>query len=176
MTLLIETPVGTLYLGPLDQAKVLVRQDRHPKVTVNRAGHRTVEFHDDPEKASVAEFGSHPDQHMAWRYALGAYFGPLDEEYDEAYLQAALDAGRWGPMTPPARFTWWGWAEETDLDNDDDREDVWFLTIVDSGEEMATIVHRTCGGRYPLEGPLGKSKEANAQLIVDALNEKVRAS
>lgn len=88
---LVETPGGTLYIGPLSPAKRFARSERRVKVTVNR-GHtvRTVEFHDHPDEPSVAEFGRAPDQHMAWRYALGALFGPLDDQYEEDRLAALL--------------------------------------------------------------------------------------
>ena len=39
-------------------------------------------------------------------------------------------------------------------------------------DEIAVIVHRTCGGKYPLDGDLANQKRANAQMIVDALNAK----
>lgn len=46
-----------------------------------------------------------------------------------------------------------------------------FLTIVDpDGEEYASIVHRTAGGRFPIDGPVAEQKRRNAQNIVDALN------
>jgi hypothetical protein len=68
------------------------------------------------------------------------------------------------------RYAWIDWEAETDLGNDDDREGVHYLTIVEDEEEMAVIVHRTCGGKWPLDGPLAKKKEQDAQRIVDALN------
>lgn len=68
------------------------------------------------------------------------------------------------------RYRWWGWAAETDLDNDDDREGVYYLTIGDDEDELAIIVHRTVGGKYPLDGDVANSKVVRAQRIVDALN------
>lgn len=76
------------------------------------------------------------------------------------------------------RFGWTGWESERDLGNPDDRSDVHFLTIVenvpgdngDSADEVAVIIHRTCSGKYPLDGTLARDKEAMAQLIADALN------
>lgn len=67
-------------------------------------------------------------------------------------------------------YGWWGWAEETDLDNADDRPDVWFLTITEDGEEMAVIMHRTCDGKYPITGDVANAKIERAQKIVTALN------
>jgi hypothetical protein len=69
-----------------------------------------------------------------------------------------------------ARYDWTGWEAETELGNDDDREGVFYLTIRDDEEEMAIIVHRTRDGRFPIDGPVAKIKEGQAQLIVDALN------
>ncbi|MGZ4745668.1 MAG: hypothetical protein ACXVYY_01160 [Oryzihumus sp.] len=77
-------------------------------------------------------------------------------------------------MTDP-RYDWLGWEAETDLGNDDDREGVYFLTITEDGEELAVIVHRVCGGKYPLDGPVAQEKEVAAQRIVDALNVKEMA-
>jgi hypothetical protein len=68
-------------------------------------------------------------------------------------------------------YNWHGWMAETDNDNADDREGVWYLTIVDpDGEEYAVIMHRLCGGKYPLDGELAQSKVARAETIVAALN------
>ena len=64
-----------------------------------------------------------------------------------------------------------GWAEETELGNDDDRRDVWFLTIADrEGEELATVIHRTCAGRYPIDGDAANQKVNLANWIVDCMN------
>jgi hypothetical protein len=68
-------------------------------------------------------------------------------------------------------YGWWGWQPETDNDNPDDREGVWYLTIVDpDGEEYAVIMHRTCNGKYPIDGELARRKVAQAKHIVAALN------
>lgn len=76
----------------------------------------------------------------------------------------------WEDEPTPARYGWTGWEAETDLGNDDDRQDVHYLTITEDGEEFAVIVHRTVGGKYPLDGPEAKAKEARAQSITAALN------
>lgn len=70
------------------------------------------------------------------------------------------------------KWTWSGWEAETDLGNDDDRKDAHFLTIAEDGEEIAVIMHRTCGGKHPLDGALAKRKEAYAEYIVDVLNKE----
>lgn len=38
-------------------------------------------------------------------------------------------------------------------------------------QETCVIVHRTCDGKYPLDGPLAESKRATARHIVKVLNE-----
>ena len=75
--------------------------------------------------------------------------------------------------TAPPRYLWTGWEAEADNDNDDDRKDVYYLMITDAGEEMAIIVHRTCGGKYPLDGSVALAKMARADWIVAALNAAV---
>ena len=72
-------------------------------------------------------------------------------------------------------YDWWGWQAETEMENDDDRQNVHFLTIVEHGEEYAVIMHRTCPDengveKYPLDGPYAREKLKRAQRIVDALN------
>jgi hypothetical protein len=77
-------------------------------------------------------------------------------------------------------FAVYGWEAETDLDNDDDREGVHFLTIAQvevdgsKGDEWAIVVHRTCDGKYPLDGAVAARKLNNAEFIVDALNKAVQ--
>jgi hypothetical protein len=67
-------------------------------------------------------------------------------------------------------YTWTGWDAETELHNADDREGVYYLTILKDGEEHAIIIHRTVGGKYPLDGPVAVAKTARADQICDALN------
>ena len=67
------------------------------------------------------------------------------------------------------RYDFTGWEAETDLDNDYDREGVYFLTIRDNEEEMAIIIHRA-SEKYPLDSPVAEQKVERAQKIVDALN------
>jgi hypothetical protein len=88
-----------LYIGNLEPAMEMVRRDR---IVVERMddGIYRVNFCDyEPEPkgtdsiedaiwAVTAEYGSSAEsEEEAWRYALAAYFGPLDEEYpgDEAW-------------------------------------------------------------------------------------------
>ena len=57
--------------------------------------------------------------------------------------------------------------EEDEFDN---IEDKYILTIMKDDEEFATIVHRTVGGKYPLDGPDAERKRTNAKNLVDLLN------
>ena len=68
------------------------------------------------------------------------------------------------------RYDWTDFEAETDLGNADDREGVYFLTIREDGEELATIIHRTHGEDFPLNGIVAEQKRMAAQMIVDALN------
>jgi hypothetical protein len=80
------------------------------------------------------------------------------------------------PDAPPNdTYTWIGWESEADLGNDDDRDDVYYITIINpEGDEYAIIVHRTCDGKYPLDGPGAQSKVRRAEHIVAALNRDER--
>lgn len=65
-------------------------------------------------------------------------------------------------------YCWSGWDED---DSTDAIPDKYVITIwTPDEEEMAVIVHRTCNGKYPIDGPLANEKMVNAQQIVDALN------
>lgn len=68
------------------------------------------------------------------------------------------------------RYGWIGWEAETDLDNPDDREGVYYLTITEDGEEFAVIMHRVVGGKYPLDGEVAVEKIERAERIVAAMN------
>lgn len=64
-------------------------------------------------------------------------------------------------------YAWSDW--QTD-ESTDDIVDKYVITIELDGEEFATIVHRTCGGLFPLDGPLARQKERDAEAICDAMN------
>lgn len=67
-----------------------------------------------------------------------------------------------------AKYTW----EEFELDESSDAiAGKYLITIHDgNGEEVAVIVHRTCEGRFPLDGTVAGAKRDHAQRIVNALN------
>lgn len=81
------------YVGPLHLGKRAALLDRFPLVTHHET-HVRVELHDDAEHTSAAEWGAGPTEEEAWRYALGAAFGPMDAEYDEAGLYTLLGSLR----------------------------------------------------------------------------------
>jgi hypothetical protein len=69
-------------------------------------------------------------------------------------------------------FGWWDFDAEPDVTGDGSGDpDKFFITITAHGEEFASIVHRTCGDKYPLNGELAKQKRENAEFIVAALND-----
>lgn len=72
---------------------------------------------------------------------------------------------------------WLDFEPEPDTTGDGSGDpDKYILTIADGlgtehwPEEVAVIVHRTCDGRYPIDGDLANQKRHNAQVICDALN------
>lgn len=72
----------------------------------------------------------------------------------------------------PGKYDWVGWEAEPETTNDGSGDpEKHFLTVRDpEGEEYALIVHRTVGGKYPLDGDLAQEKIAKAKNIVAALN------
>lgn len=66
-------------------------------------------------------------------------------------------------------YDWTGWESEEEATDGPARPDTHFITIREDGEEIAVIIHRTCGGQFPLDGELAKSKEAMADRIVAGL-------
>ena len=63
------------------------------------------------------------------------------------------------------------WSDFEEDISTDAIPDKYIITITQDGEEIATIVHRTCGGVYPLNGEVAKKKEYIAHRIVRALTE-----
>ena len=66
-------------------------------------------------------------------------------------------------------YSWYDFECDADMAGGGDPEK-FFLTIAKDGEEYAVIVHRVCGGKYPLDGDIAEQKRKDAQYIVDALN------
>lgn len=117
-------------------------------------------------------------------------WGLLDADERQEWLDDLIDAaasvghvsawnievGDASPEESPERYDWVGWEAEPEMTGDGSGDpEKHFLTIRDpGGEEHAVIVHRTVGGKYPLDGPLAEQKCVNAQNIVDALNAQER--
>jgi hypothetical protein len=72
------------------------------------------------------------------------------------------------------------WTAETELDNFDDREGVYFFTIGEfeddgsMGREWAVVIHRVCDGRFPLDGAEAEKKVEQAQFMVDSMNQALQ--
>lgn len=82
----------TLFIGDLSAAKKVARSERYVRELspVRAPLNWRVEFHDYPDRDSCVEWGEAPTLDKAWRFALGAMFGPIDSEYDEDHLRAVL--------------------------------------------------------------------------------------
>lgn len=89
--LLVEDGNGySYYVGPLAPAKALALADLSGgeirTVSLESGGVRIYLLEDGFETA----WGSGETEEQAWRYALGAMFGPLDENYDAEALRESL--------------------------------------------------------------------------------------
>lgn len=70
------------YTGPLEEGRALAERDRFVTVSKTADGKATIVLlgdREDPSDEDHAEWGMHADEEQAWRYAIGALFGPLDE-------------------------------------------------------------------------------------------------
>lgn len=99
------------------------------------------------------------------------------------YLERATTGALHQPLTVtlpaprvPSPRTAYGWID-FDADESTDNVDDKYVAVIgplDTNgcvtDELAIIVHRTCGGRFPLDGDVANNKRATAQQIVDALN------
>ena len=76
----------TYYTGPLEPAKAFIRQDAEITETVEDGTHVVLigTTHAPGETVTwenADDWGKGPDNETAWRYALGAAFGPADDEF-----------------------------------------------------------------------------------------------
>lgn len=85
------TTGDTKFIGDLHAGKKVALNERRVVEIEPTAEHPwfRVEFHDGHDE-SCAEWGTGPTLDQAWRFALGALFGPIDSEYDEDHLRAVL--------------------------------------------------------------------------------------
>lgn len=125
----------------------------------------TVTIAADPEEHAVNTPQERDDWGQSAMDALLPYGDVLGYSYD---AEDSLEA------TEPqdGRYTWVGWEAEPEMTGDGSGDpDKHFLTICyPDGEECALIVHRTGGGKFPLDGDAAAQKLNRAQHIVDALN------
>jgi hypothetical protein len=81
---------GDIYFqGDLEAGKALVARDRFVFEGKHEGGHY-VHLCDSDDPDDLAEWGGGPTPEEAWRFAIGAHLGPVDEEYDESRLIALL--------------------------------------------------------------------------------------
>ena len=81
-------------------------------------------------------------------------------------------------MSDHITVAWYDFEPEPDITGDGSGDpDTHYLTIAvvepsdgSKGDEIAVICHRTCDGKYPIDGVLANEKRRRAQVIVDALN------
>ena len=89
--LLVDRGGDDYYVGPLEPA-LRVMADSVTEITVHRSprgwGTRTVDYNG--AQRTEHEWGNGPTLEEALRYLIGAHFGPLDAEFDEARLRAML--------------------------------------------------------------------------------------
>lgn len=100
--LLVETPTGTYFTGSLTAGILVAHQEREVQVRQEPGGWAVL-LADEPFEEGVngwdnphlSEHGQNASQTEAWRYALGALFGPVDEFYDADHLRTLLtNAGK----------------------------------------------------------------------------------
>lgn len=99
--LLEERPDGTYYLGPIEPGIRAVLNDMTLTMRCNyNAELGTFLYrvetlfpsHDlQTEAVNIASYGVAPTLDEAIRYCLGAEFGPMDADYNEEHLRAALE-------------------------------------------------------------------------------------
>lgn len=80
-------------------------------------------------------------------------------------------------MNDQLTVAWYDFEPEPDITGDGSGDpDTHYLTIAvverdgSKGDEIAVICHRTCDGKYPIDGILANEKRRHAQTVVDALN------
>lgn len=86
----------TVFQGDVEAGKALVRQDYTLLEGHTEASLFFAHICDDAEGDDVAFWGRGKTQEEAWRFALGEALGPIDEEYDESKLIAALQIHKEG--------------------------------------------------------------------------------
>jgi hypothetical protein len=77
---------GAYYVGPLEAAKDFIREYCNVSVVFKPGQNVTVYIDqsgsdDVPDWSTCDEFGNGSNEEDAWRWALGAAFGPADDEF-----------------------------------------------------------------------------------------------
>lgn len=84
-SILVETMNGTYYTGPLEPAKRALLDEYGDEITVTRypaTGAWTVTEHRGGTSDNPNQWGQGRTEEEAWRFLIGADFGPLDHTYD----------------------------------------------------------------------------------------------
>jgi hypothetical protein len=81
-----DRPQGAYYVGPLEEAKLFIREYANVSVFFRPGKNVTVFIDQDggdqvPDWNHCNEFGNGTTEEEAWRWALGAAFGPADDEF-----------------------------------------------------------------------------------------------
>lgn len=96
--------VDTEYIGDLEAGKRVAWRERSHYLDADEVGGNYVLYLCDGEDENegctatsveeaeyhAREVGRGPSEEDAWRYALGAMFGPIDSDYDEQHLRTLL--------------------------------------------------------------------------------------
>jgi len=92
-----EKTDSLFYTGPLEAAKKIAVAERIVKEYVNRKGNFVVSLNDECSDGSLseAEWGAADTNEQAWRFALGAFFGPYD--YDEDSIEIDIPVEKADP-------------------------------------------------------------------------------
>jgi len=86
-----ERTGGTFYTGPIEPAQNYLARHGYDTDSFPEHGKTTVLVGYTGEKvtwANCAEFGRAETPEIAWRYALGAAYGPVDDEFAPIDLDA----------------------------------------------------------------------------------------
>lgn len=86
-----ERPNGTFYTGPLEPAKAHLVRNFYATEASEKDGVHTVLVGYESSAVSwenCSEFGRGKSAEEAWRFALGAAYGPVDSEFSPIDLDA----------------------------------------------------------------------------------------
>lgn len=91
-SILAETDLGTYYTGPLEPAIKAMRDEYGDAITVSQnsvtGAWFAVEHRGSPDDSIYNQWGQGSTEEEAWRYLIGADFGPIDATYIEEGYEA----------------------------------------------------------------------------------------